>query len=62
MKKFGAINILVAMALGLSAFAGKVIFDHDSRIAKLETQRTYIEKSVDEIKKDVQYIRKQFEE
>lgn len=56
MKKVTAVSILVTIFLGLSAFAGKVVFDNSKDIAGMKVFEQSLHEDVKEIKADVKKL------
>jgi hypothetical protein len=56
MKKFTAVSILTTIFLGLSAFAGKVVFENAKDIAGMKIFEQSLHEDVREIKADVKKL------
>ena len=56
MKKLGAVSILTTIILGLSAFAGNVIFENSKDIASIITKEDILYQDIKEIKQDIKIL------
>ena len=56
MKRVGAIGILTTIILGLSAFAGNIVFENSKSISAIIIKESIIYDDVKEIKKDIKKL------
>lgn len=56
MKRAGAVTILTTILLGLSAFAGNIIFENSKSISAIITKEEILYDDVKEIKNDIKKL------
>lgn len=61
MKKSGAVAIITTIMLGLAAWAGTSIVDHETRLATEELHTSYLKKDIAEIKEGIKVLVKRGE-